>query len=196
METGSNSSGSVEVIEVDGPDVEQDAGAYQRWVQDCPDDLLPIVRAELLARAVTARGNYPACSAVTLSMRYWADQRPSIPGRLLTDLMAAETHNSGATSADQHVRNEVTPKRASFTMAFDVTPNNGARHAHVPFAFHPFEQVQNTIVPVFTLGDRMIAWREALPPRIDDAANPPESVASAGVVALTQSPSPSSQLIK
>ena len=177
METGSSSSHSVGAIEVDSPDVEQDAGVYHRWVQDCPDDLPPIVRAELLARAVAVGGN---CPAVSLSMRYWADQRPSIPGCLLVDLIVAETDNRGATSAAHHVRNVVTPKRRTFDSGNDVKHNRGTLHGHVPFAVHPFEQVHNTIVPVFTLGDRMIAWREALPPRA-----PPDSAASVGNVALT-----------
>jgi hypothetical protein len=186
MESGSSSSDSVEVIDVDDPDVEQDAGVYHRWVQDCPDDLLPIVRAELLARGVAARGNHRARSAVPLSMRHWADQRPSIPVRLLADLMAAETHNRGATSAAYDVRNQVTPRRGTYAVGNDFTPNRGTLAAHSLYFLHPFDQVENTIVPVFDLGDRMIAWREALPPPVDEATQPLESEASAGDVALTQ----------
>jgi hypothetical protein len=174
METGSSGSDSGQVIVVDGPDEEQDVVVYQGWVRDCPD-LSPIVRAELLARAVAISGNYPARSAVTLSMRYWADQRPRIPRRLLTDLIGSEMPNRSATSF-AYVGN-------------DATPNRGALAAHVPFAVHPFDQVQHTIVPVFTLGDRMIAWREALPPlppRVADASESPESEASEDDVALSQ----------
>jgi len=85
METGSDSSDLVEVIEVDGPDAEDDVAVYEGWVRSCPHlrplaraELLaravavspPIARAELLARAVAAIGNHPAAPAVILSLQY------------------------------------------------------------------------------------------------------------------------------
>jgi hypothetical protein len=53
----------------------------------------------------------------------------------------------------------------------DVTPNRGTLAAHVQNVVHPFDQVEHTIIPVFSQGDMMIAWQEALPPRVEDAAN-------------------------
>ena len=200
METGSDSSDSVEVIEVDGPDAEDDVAVYEGWVRSCPHlrplaraELLaravavspPIARAELLARAVAAIGNHPAAPAVILSLQYWADERPRIPARLLANLIATETTGTVATSSGQ-VRNEVRLNRGTMTRRNDLTPNRGTLHVHALGVLHPFDQVQNAIVPVFTLDDRMIAWREALPPCADDTAEPPESVASAGDAGLAK----------
>jgi hypothetical protein len=182
METGSFSSDSVEVIEVDGPDLDQDVTVYEGWVRSCPQ-LPPTAGAELLARAVVALGNHPVSPAVTPSLQYWAAQRPRIPARLLADLIAAETPSRGATYS-ANVRNEATPNRGTPAMGNDLTPNKGTLHLHAMGFAHPFDQVQHTIVPVFTLGNRMIAWREALTPRVDDAAEPPDSDTSVGGVGL------------
>jgi hypothetical protein len=184
MEAGSDSSDSVEVIDVDGPDVEEDITVYEGWVRSCPY-LPPIARAELLAGAVAAIGNHPVSPAVTRSLQYWADQRPRIPARILADLISTETPSRGATSPVQ-VRNEVVPKGGTLARRNDLAPNRGTLHVHALGVVHPFDQVQHTIVPVFTLGDRMIAWREALPPRAYDAEEPPQLAASAGDVGLVE----------
>jgi hypothetical protein len=170
METNSYSSDSVEVIEVEGPDLEQDVTVYEGWVRNCPH-LPPTARAELLARAVVALGNHPVSGTVTRALQYWAEQRPGIPARLLADLIAAETPGTGATYCGAHVQNE-------------VKPNRGTLHLHAMGVTHPFDQVQHAIVPVFTLGNRMIAWREALTPRAGDAAEQPDSDDSVGEVGL------------
>jgi hypothetical protein len=171
MESGSESTGSVEVIDVDGPDVEPEVEVYEGWVRRCPT-LPPIARAELLARAVVAFGNHQFAPEITRGLQYWADQRPRIPARLLANLIQNETPSLRATSF-AHVQNE-------------VTPNRGTLHEHAVMVVHPFDQVRRTIVPVFTLDNTMIAWREALPPRADDAAEPPEFNASAGDVGHAQ----------
>lgn len=200
METGSESSDANEVIEVDGPDVEDDVTIYEGWVRSCPylrpfsrAEMLaravavspPIARAELLARAVAAIGNHPTAPAAILSMQYWADRRPPIPARLLADLIAAEETSRGAMSS-RHARNEVTPNRGTMVMGNGLTPSTGTLHVHALGVVHPFDQVQHTILPVFTLDNRMIAWQEALPAGTDVAAEPPESVASAGDAGLAK----------
>jgi hypothetical protein len=182
MDTGYESNGSTDVIEVYCPDEEQDLGVYQGWVRDCPE-VPPIIRAELLARAIVASGNYPARHAITLPMRYWANQRPRIRERILTGLIATGTPTRG-TTRNAHVRNDLRPNVA---IAANEVANMGTLHAHHALSFgQPFDQVHNNIVPVFNLDDRMIAWREALPPSVADVAEPPESDDSEEEVALSQ----------
>jgi hypothetical protein len=89
------------------------------------------------------------------------------------NLIATETPNRGASSAT-HVPNDVMTNRGTLAIGNDVTPNEGTLAVHVLSVVHTFDQVQHTIVPVFTLGNRMMVPREALPPRPDDdAAEPP-----------------------
>jgi hypothetical protein len=46
----------------------------------------------------------------------------------------------------------------------DLTLNRRTLQVDFLGVVHPYDQVHHAIVPVFTLDDRMIAWREALPP--------------------------------
>jgi hypothetical protein len=110
---------------------------------------------------------------------------PSRGARLLANLVATEETSRVARSAG-HVRNEVTSHRGTIAMGNVRTPSRGHPHVHAPGAVHPFDQVQHTIVPVFTLDDRMIAWREALPRRGDDSAERSGPGASLGEAGLTQ----------
>jgi hypothetical protein len=68
----------------------------------------------------------------------------------------------------------------------DLTLNRRTLQVDFLGVVHPYDQVHHAIVPVFTLDDRMIAWREALPPHPDDAREPSESDASAGDVGLAK----------
>jgi hypothetical protein len=177
MDTGSDSSDLVEEIELDDSDVDEDNTLYEAWVRSCPY-LSPIARAELLARAAGGFNIGPGAPRATREVQYWADQRPRIPTAPLYDLIANETHSSRV--------NDTTHNRGTLTMQNEMAPNSGTLHFHGFGVVHPFDQVLNTIVPVFTLGDKMIAWRESLPPRADDAAGTPESDGSAGDVGLAK----------
>ena len=190
------------MIEVDGTDSDDDVAVYENWVQSCPRlapitrvNLLaaavaaspPIARAELFAQAVAAIANHPATVPIPPAIHYWADQGPRIPARLLADLIGTEmTEMTSRGATFRHVRNSVRPKRRTMVTRHDLTLNRQTLQVDDLVVLHPFDQVHNAIVPVFTLDDRMIAWREALPPHPDDDREPSESDASAGDVGVAK----------